>query len=434
MRSLTLRCALAFAGCVAPGLTTAQQVETFDSVWSIVNRTHFDSTFNGVDWHAARAEFRPRAEAANSNAELRVIVMQMLSRLGQSHFTILPQQNSDDDADGGGPGELGMDVRLVEGDIVVVAVQEGGPAARAGIRPGWIIEQVDQHTMHDVIERAREGSEQSPNAQASAHAAGLLNGDVGSIATVHVRDHSHRTQTLRIQRVQNSGLPVKLGHLPVFYTTLRSSRLDVTPAGVGVVRFNAWMVPLMPRIDSVFDKFRSTDGIVIDLRGNPGGVGVMSVGVANQFVDSAHSLGTIVWRSGPLHLRLNPRRVDTQGQPVIPYDGPVAVLTDELTASTSEIFVSGLQTLRRIRVFGQPTMGAALPAMLNKLPNGDVFMHAIADFVTPDGTRPEGRGAIPDEPVSTTRADLLAGRDPVLEAAIEWIKQQRAVKPRTQGT
>lgn len=434
MRNHALHCALVLAGCVAPNLAAAQQVETFDSVWSIVNRTHFDTTFNGVDWHAARTEFRPRAEVANSNAELRAIVMQMLSRLGQSHFTILPQQNTDADAHGGGPGELGIDVRLIEGKIVVVGVQEDGPAARAGIRPGWIIEKVDQHTMHDVIEQARERSERSPNAQASAHAAALLNGDVGSVATVQVRDQNDTARTLRIERVQDGGMPVKLGHLPVFYTTLRSSRLDVTPAGVGVVRFNAWMVPLMPRIDSVFDEFRSTDGIVIDLRGNPGGVGVMAVGVANQFVDSTHSLGTIIWRSGPLHLRLNPRRVDTRGQRVNPYNGPVAVLTDELTASTSEIFASGLQTLKRIRVFGQPTMGAALPAMLNKLPNGDVFMHAIADFVTPDGTRPEGRGAIPDEPVSTTRADLLGGRDPVLEAAIEWIKQQRAVKHRTQET
>jgi len=413
----------------------AQQLESFDSVWAIVQRTHFDTTFNGVDWRAAREEFRPRAASAQSNAELRVVLMEMLGRLGQSHFALLAHETTaEDEAYGGGPGELGMDVRFLDGDVVVVDVRKDGPADRAGVRRGWIVEQIDQNEMSTVVERARQRDARAPNAAASSVARVLLNGAVGSTATLRVRDHNDQTRTLRIERVRDSGLPVRLGNLPTFFATLQSSRLDTTPGGIGLIRFNAWMVPLMPRVDSAFDRFRNADGIVIDLRGNPGGVGAMSVGVANQIVDSAYSLGTMKTRQGQLHFRISPRRLDTQGQRVRPYDGPVAVLTDELTASTSEIFVVGLQALGRIRVFGQPTAGAALPAVLEKLPNGDLFMHAIADFVASDGTRPEGRGAIPEELVSTTRVDLLAGRDRVLEAAIEWIRQQRAVKPSTQGT
>ena len=71
-------------------------------------------------------------------------------------------------------------------------------------------------------------------------------------------------------------------------------------------------------------------------------------------------------------------------------------------------------------------MGAALPSQFDRLPNGDVFIHATGDFVAADGTRLEGRGVIPDEAVPLTREDLLAGRDRVLDAALAWIDTEHA--------
>ena len=85
-------------------------------------------------------------------------------------------------------------------------------------------------------------------------------------------------------------------------------------------------------------------------------------------------------------------------------------------------------------------MGQALPALFDRLPNGDVLIHAYGDFVTADGTRLEGRGVIPDELVPLLREDLLAGRDAPLEAALAWIDQnrqecgrQQSLKPRSCG-
>ena len=63
----------------------------------------------------------------------------------------------------------------------------------------------------------------------------------------------------------------------------------------------------------------------------------------------------------------------------------------------------------------------ALPAQAIELPNGDVLLHAIADFVTSKGVRLEGRGVVPDEAVTPTRASLLAGDDPAIDAAKAWI-------------
>ena len=64
-----------------------------------------------------------------------------------------------------------------------------------------------------------------------------------------------------------------------------------------------------------------------------------------------------------------------------------------------------------------------MPAVYDRLPNGDALYHPAADFITPSGARFEGRGVIPDEAVRLNRADLLAGRDPVLERALQWIDQ-----------
>ena len=62
---------------------------------------------------------------------------------------------------------------------------------------------------------------------------------------------------------------------------------------------------------------------------------------------------------------------------------------------------------------------------MERLPNGDVLYHAVADFIAPDGTRLEGRGVIPDEDVPLTRAALLSGRDPQMDAALAWIARAR---------
>jgi carboxyl-terminal processing protease len=113
--------------------------------------------------------------------------------------------------------------------------------------------------------------------------------------------------------------------------------------------------------------------------------------------------------------------VRPDGTPVLPYAGPLAILTDEMSASTSEFFAAGLQGVGRARVFGGNSAGQALPAMLIRLPTDDVLMHVMADFTGPGGVRIEGRGVQPDVSVPDTRQDLIAQRDAPLRAALDWI-------------
>jgi carboxyl-terminal processing protease len=205
------------------------------------------------------------------------------------------------------------------------------------------------------------------------------------------------------------------------------------PVRIGYLSFNIWMTGASEAIDKAVDSLRGCDGIVIDLRGNPGGIGAMSMGVAGHFVSEPLSLGSMIGRDTTLAFNVTPRRLSAAGKRVRPISKPLAIILDGRSASTSEVFAGGLQSAGRARVFGEPSAGMALPARAVELPNGDVLMHAIADFTTSTGVRLEGKGVIPDAPVSLSRAGLRKGVDEVFESAASWIREQtlatRAAKP-----
>jgi carboxyl-terminal processing protease len=249
-----------------------------------------------------------------------------------------------------------------------------------------------------------------------------LGGSVGTPVTLTLADGAGSRQVRTVVRRTAPSEPIKFGNLPTFFARFARDE-HTTPAGrrVGRIWFNFWMPPLIRQVDEAVEAFRAHDAIVVDLRGNGGGAGGMVMGVAGHFLTERVSLGDFRTRRSTLQFRANPRRVSPSGQRVEPFAGPVALLIDETSGSASEVFAGGMQVLGRVRVFGSTSVGGVLPAMFDRLPNRDVLYHAIADFATPDGIVLEGRGVQPDEPIRPTRTDLLAGRDPVLEAALAWI-------------
>jgi carboxyl-terminal processing protease len=128
-------------------------------------------------------------------------------------------------------------------------------------------------------------------------------------------------------------------------------------------------------------------------------------------------LGTMYMRDTALKFVVNPRAEV--------FTGPVAILLDGCSASTSEIFAGGLKDLGRARVFGTKSAAAALPSVIEKLPNGDGFQYAMANYISDGGKALEGNGVTPDVEVQLTRETLLSGHDAVVDAALEWIKKQR---------
>jgi carboxyl-terminal processing protease len=430
-RAVLAACAgLLAAGSLLPPVRAQapQAVETFDAVWRIVRDTHFDKSLNGVNWDAARDEFRPKAAETNSTADLRRVLNTMLGRLGQSHFVVIPGSLASDPSANAGTANPGFDVRLLDNSIVVTRVEEGGGAAAAAVRTGWSVVAIDGKPVGDLLTRLQEAPDPRVRALEGWRAVqARLRGSEGSAVDVTFADGGGAHVRRTLKRHQEQGHPVTVGNLPTMYVQV-TDEARKTPAGgqAGIVGFNIWMAAVDAPFQKAIDRHRSAAGIVVDLRGNPGGLAGMMMGIAGHFIGERTPLGIMKTRDTELRFTVNPRLVSADGQRVEPYAGPVAILVDGLTGSASECFSGGMQSLKRVQVFGERSMGAALPSQFEKLPNGDVFIHATGDFVTADGTRLEGRGVIPDQEVRLTRADLLAGRDAPLEAALKWIDAERA--------
>jgi carboxyl-terminal processing protease len=340
----------------------------------------------------------------------------MLDRLHQTHFGIVPGTvYSAVEEGGGGDGGTGIDLRVLDGQAIVTNVDSGSPAEIAGVKPGWQIVSAGGRELAPVI--------QTTKVDPSIHELGLtrallarLTGPPGGTVQVTFLDGAGKTVSLDLGLKPPRGEASRFGNLPPQQVWYESKRIG----GVAYVRFNLFLdlVRIMTSFENTVRGCRPCEGLIIDLRGNPGGIGGMAMGMAGFLVEKPDlRLGTMYMRETTLNFVLNPRAEV--------FSAPVAILVDACSASTSEIFAGGLQDLGRARVFGTRSAAAALPSLFERLPNGDGFQYAVANYVSEGGKPLEGLGVTPATEVKLTRAALLAGRDPVIEAALDWIKKQR---------
>lgn len=439
-------CILALCACF--GLCEAREqasrvplaLETFDAVWRKINETHFDTNFNGHNWNEVRERFRPRAAKAQSGQDFREVVQEMLDLLEVSHLAIVPGEfvseldAAEDDqsptvqtANEGDSGTVGMEVRFSDDDLLVTRVEPGLAADRAGVKPGWILKEIGSTKTTDLKQKPPKNLDDRRRTFLAWRAASKkLSGTPGTKLQLEFVNERNRSVKLDLTRTIAQGTPIQFGTLPVLYAHLGDATVK-TRGGreVGLIRFNIWMLPTAIAFNKAIDEHRKKSGLILDLRGNVGGMVGMIIGTAGHFTTKPITLGSLIARDNRLKLPANPRFVDTSGKRVQPFAGPVAILVDEITASASEVFTGGLQEHGRVRVFGRTTAGQALPAVYHKLPNGDALYHPVADFVTDSGVRFEGRGVVPDEVVELSRPALLQGRDLTMERALEWIERMQ---------
>jgi carboxyl-terminal processing protease len=416
---------------VKTGLTEGQRqknVESFDVAWKAVRDNHFDPKLGGVDWQKVHEELRPRVERADSMDEARIIMQEMLNRLGHTHVAIIPASLYEDiqgDSATGKTGKVsqqaepGFDVRMVDGEALVVRVSAGLPAAKAGVRPGWRIRKIDGEELAPRLARIHRAVKKTHGVQLvqAQMIQWRLCGEEGKDVAVTFLDGSGKEMTLSIPRARPQGNLVRQLGLPPTYVRFDARKVD---GDIGYFYLSNFLDPVrvLPAFGDTVQKNLNAEGFILDLRGNGGGMIDMGIGMGGWFVDQPDlKLGSTISRTYVAHLGLNPREVT--------YQGPLAILVDELSASTSEILAGGLQDLKRARVFGTRTAGAVLPSGFLRLPNGDRLQYMIADYVSVGGWRLEGNGVQPDEVVPTDRRALLDGRDPTLEAAVRWIRSQR---------
>jgi carboxyl-terminal processing protease len=235
-------------------------------------------------------------------------------------------------------------------------------------------------------------------------------------------DQQDRPGQVVLEREPPSATPVKLGLLPPMFPEVRISQLG----DVGVLAFNLFLSEgVLPQVQSALEGFRQrgVKAVVLDLRGNPGGQGAVAIPITARLVDKPLTLGTLRFRDFEQTFTASP------SLGVKPFLGKVVIVTDEGSASTTEMFAAGLQESGRATVVGDTTLGAVLPSQIESLPDGAIMQYVVADFRTPKGVLLEGRGVQPNRRVVETRSALLSGRDPVLDAAVVAARTERKVVP-----
>ena len=419
--ALAALCAVAAADRYA--LTPAERqlnVNSFEYVWKAVRDKHWDPKLGGVNWQAVHDELLPKIEKAPTMDKAREVMVSMLDRLKQTHFNIVAADiYREMESPGSREGSPGIEVRVVDSKALVFSVDSGSPAALRGVKPGWQILRVDGKDVLPGIRKIQEGFAKSTllDIMLARSVASRLYGKVGKTVTLDLLDAADQSVGLELDRAKPRGVMATLGYLPPMYFWAEGRKLR---PGIGYVRFNMFFEPqsLIHTVQEIVQACRECGGFVVDLRGNPGGIGGLAMGVAGWFIHRPdQQLGTMYMRDNKVNFAVFPRP-DA-------FRGPLAILVDGCSGSTSEIFAGGLKDLQRARIFGTRTAGAALPSVFEKLPNGDGFQYAVATYLSRGGKPLEGIGVIPDEEIRWTREQLLAGRDSALEAAVTWIEKQK---------
>jgi carboxyl-terminal processing protease len=256
------------------------------------------------------------------------------------------------------PG-IGVSVLPTNAGLEIVATKRG-PAQRAGIRRGDVIVGINGKTAAGVTLN---------------FAVSRILGPAGSTIALDIRRHD---ALLHFDVVRGT----------IAAPTVSTRLLQDGTLRIGYVKLDAFRLGATPVVGRALRKLQRQNaaGIVLDLRGNPGGVFDQAVGVSSLFLER----GVIVTLVG-IHSGRHVYTARGGGTKL-----PVVVLVDHESASAAEIVAAALQDNRRAVIVGENTFGKALVQSIRPLGNGAALRLTTAHYVTPSGADISLRGVTPD--------------------------------------
>lgn len=288
-------------------------------------------------------------------------------------------------------GGIGAEIARKDAHIVVVAPLEASPAEKAGLRAGDIILKVDDKNVEnaDVNE-----------------AVTYIRGPIGTKVTLtvirpseeHVREIAIVRDTIRVPTVKLTLKDNHIAHLQLFSFNENAS--------VAFYQAIAKAAQL------------GTNGIVLDLRNDPGGFLEVAVNLAGWFLEPGTLVVSEEFRSG------DKNEFKTSGNGVLK-NVPVVVLVNGGSASASEILAGALRDQRHVKLVGEKTFGKGTVQELETLSDGESKLKVtIAHWKLPGGSFIDKNGIPPDVEVKLTEEDTKAKKDPQLDRAIQVLNEE----------
>jgi carboxyl-terminal processing protease len=312
----------------------------------------------------------------------------MVESLGDRHTVFLTPGQAElfrEDLEGEFGG-IGVTVAMTEeGWLRIVKPIADSPGERAGLRIGDIILEVDGTWIQgmDLVQ-----------------AIALIRGPEGTPVRLTIRSAEGAETELEIVRAR------------VEVPTTESRMLDQGVAYLAVYDCNA-LAPSGVR-SALEDLMQDSPlGLILDLRGNPGGY----LHVAKEIVDEFLNEGRLLIERDSSG-RETFHRARRGGRAV---EIPLAVLVDSGSASAAEIIAGAIQDNGRGVLVGTTTFGKGSVQVTERLSDGSALQVTIRRWYTPADRLIEGQGLTPDLPIDMGEEDILAGRDPQLERAVQYL-------------
>ena len=346
--------------------------------WRIIKTKYYDPTLNGQDWSRWNKRY---VDKIKTKDDAYVAINTMLASLDDPYSKFLSQeeyaeQNTNIDAKIVG---IGVNIMSVAGKIIIISVVEGTPASLQGIKAGDIILKVDKT---DV------------SGKTISDVASLIRGEKGTSVNLELlRDKQKLLKTVQRQEIQ-----------------IKNIKASVIDKNIGYIQITSFLSSDMTTefVDAL-NKTQLCEGLIIDLRGNTGGLMPNAVVIADMFLTQGHIVSVV---------DRDRQKSDINAQPK-PYaiSKPVVILIDEGTASASEILSGALKDNQKAILVGKRTFGKGMIQRIFPLPDSTGMNLTIAKYLTPKGIDINKKGITPDYEVSYTEKDFLKDKDPQMDEA-----------------
>lgn len=362
--------------------TKASPQELYDKSWKMLKKNYIDSSYNSQDWNKWRIRYNGKLK---TDEDARVAIETMVSSLNDNYTRFLSkteyreQTNSIDSHITG----IGVNIMSQSGKVVVYSVIEGTPAEEYGIRANDIIMEVDGKSVSGM--------------------------DIAKVAEL-VRGKENSFVTLRIKR-KNYFITKKVIRKKIEIKSIESS---IKKDNIGYIKIKSFIGSnTASDFVAALKSLDNTKGLIIDLRGNTGGLLTNAVIVANLFIDEG-KIVSIVSKNG--------RKNDINAQAgAMVITKPLVLLVDEASASASEILSGALKDNKKAVLVGHRTFGKGLVQQIIPLPNGTGLNITIAKYLTPSGADINKKGIEPDYKIDYTLSDIKKQNDTQLKKAEEII-------------
>ena len=329
----------------------------FDKTWKVISREYYEPTLNHQDWSRWKTHYHGKIK---TDEDARVAIDTMIASLNEPYTRFMPQKDFEDLTTSITSKIYGIGVNIYSnaGKIEIFNVMPSTPADFAQLKQGDIIVAVDG---------------KDTNGMNVSDVAAIVRGPENSVVELTVLRNGKKL-TKKIKRKE---IKIK---------TVKSSIVD---NHIGYIQILSFMSGTTPNeFMEALENTKNTDSIILDLRGNTGGLLDNAVFIADRFINNG-TIVNIIYRNGYT------KTIRAQGERT-PMQKPVVVLVNGASASASEILSGALKDYHKATLVGRKTFGKGLVQKVVPLPNNTGVNVTIARYLTPNGTDINKLGIKPD--------------------------------------